>query len=195
MKTWIAGVVVAAFVGLVLLAPGVAHAEDAGSIAVVPFEARWGYSYDTELSPGMRNDEVRQILSQGFYGTGHLDQFDFLVVMTNFAFEMTEGGAPSDGFYTPVRNREKGIGWETFDYSAPFGSNSRLQGYIDLGSISGGYFNRDEKLRVLAHQLGHRWLAFPRFMDADENLSAELLGFNDSHWSFLLEPIRYEIGG
>ncbi|MBI5525933.1 MAG: hypothetical protein HY897_06325 [Deltaproteobacteria bacterium] len=116
---------VSAAAALLLTAPA-ARAEDTGSIAVVPFEARWGYSCDTELSPGMRNDAVRQVLSRSFYGTGHLDQFDFLVVMTNFAFDMTEDGTPSDGFYTPVRNREKGIGWETFDYSAPFGSTSRL---------------------------------------------------------------------
>lgn len=83
-----------------------AYAQDPGNIAVMPdYYAGWG-DFGTETVPGMQNDQARKTLANVFYygNTHHLDQFDFLVVMTNFQFEMTEGGRAANSFFPPVCN-------------------------------------------------------------------------------------------
>ncbi len=41
-------------------------------------------------------------------------------------------------------------------------------------------------LDVLAHEIGHQWLAEAKFIDEQDRLSSDLLGDEEAHWSYLL---------
>jgi subtilase family serine protease len=89
----------------------------------------------------------------------------------------------------------QGIGLPVVDNGDAFGSPNRLQGFIDMGPVSQyrqapfgterGTAGLQTTLGVLAHELGHRWLASVRFDDQGQPSKA-LLGKDDAHWSFLL---------
>ncbi|MGH9388653.1 MAG: hypothetical protein ACRD1Z_03495, partial [Vicinamibacteria bacterium] len=121
----------------------------------------------------------------------HGDFYDFIVVFTNFEFD--RGGALA--VYTGVRNDVAGIGLPVVDNGDGFGSPKRLQGFIDMGPVS--QYQQDPfslepadpdfrtTLGVLAHEMGHQWLAGARFL-AGGVLRDDLLGRDGVHWSFLL---------
>ena len=63
-----------------------------------------------------------------------------------------------------VRNDVDGIGDPRFDNSRFFGSQGRLQGYIDMAALSRYHLQSsdprfEEAMRVLSHELLHRWAA------------------------------------
>src|SRR5581483_10127882 len=96
--------------------------------------------------------------------------FDFLVISTAFSFDMGSAFA----YEVNVANQVTGIGrlasQAAFDYSAHFGS-SLLQSAINLGDIrrypeepSRVFFRGvDSALSVLAHEAGHRFLAYATY--------------------------------
>ena len=131
-------------------------------------------------------------MGRKFYET-HRDDYDFLVVLTNFEFDT--GGATA--FHLFGRNEVQGNG-KPVGSAGPnvFGSPSRLKGWIDMAAVSrydrpplstqpggAGFLGT---LDVLAHELGHQWLAEARFIDAQGRLSSDLLGDEEAHWSYLL---------
>ena len=119
--------------------------------------------------------------------------YDFIIIVTNFDFPRGD----ADAIYTGVRNDVQGIGVPIFDAGDLFGSPSRLQGVVDMGSISHyrqGPFSvapADPRFRstlgIVAHEIGHRWLARPRFKDVSGTVRTDLLGRDGNHWSFLLD--------
>jgi Tol biopolymer transport system component/subtilase family serine protease len=149
-------------------------------------------NYNALYTDGSVNSVPRQEIAKEFFKT-HKDKYDFLVIFTNFDFQMPEGDARA--FYLRVRNDTQGIGLELMDNSSFFGSNGKLQGIVDMGNIDGyavapldpGF---EETLYVLAHETMHRWGAYVKFKDAGGNLSDALLYFDPekhaAHWSFLL---------
>ena len=145
-------------------------------------------NYDANKPDGAINAEPRQAIAKEFYKT-HKDEYDFLVIFTNFDFQFPE--ADAQAFYMGVKNDVQGLGIDIFDYTSLFGSSGRLQGTIDMGNISNlvadpvdpGF---EETLSTLAHEQMHRWGAHLRFRDADGNVSTDLLGKDNDHWSFLL---------
>ena len=145
-------------------------------------------NYDANKPDGTINAEPRQSIAREFYKT-HKDEYDFLVIFTNFDLQFPEADAKA--FYMGVRNDVQGLGIELFDYSSLFGSSGKLQGTIDMGNISNlvadpvdpGF---EETLSTLAHEQMHRWGAHLRFRDANGNISTDLLGKDSAHWSFLL---------
>ncbi len=161
--------------------PGLAQprfVEDRNHIAIIEHD---GSSYDRRLGNEL-NVGPRQRLAREFIAT-HGDLYDFIVVYTNFDFDRGE----AIGFYLTVRNDTQGIGEELFDNGAEFGSPERLQGVIDMGPVS-QYRDRERGLStepvdpefrasigVLAHEIGHRWLAQVRYFDGNE-VSSRLLG-------------------
>jgi subtilase family serine protease/flagellar hook assembly protein FlgD len=161
--------------------------EDRAHIAVLEHD---GSPYDKTEADGTLNTAPRERIARELIAT-HGDFYDFLVVFTNFEFD--RGGAVAT--YTTVRNDVSGIGVPTFDNGDAFGSPKRLQGFIDMGPLSqyrSAPFSLDPRdpdfrttLGVLAHEIGHRWLASPRFL-ADGVLRDDLLGRSGDHWSFLL---------
>lgn len=159
---------------------------DYGNIAVMEVAG----NYDAELPDGSVNSAPRQILAREFYRT-HRDDYDFVVIFSNFDFAMPE--AEVAGFYTGVRNDVRGIGLESFDHSADFGSSSHLQGIIDMGNLEKNVSDPldprfEQTIATLNHELLHRWGAHLKFRDPSSGIvSSALLGRDNSHWSYLLD--------
>ena len=85
-----------------------------------------------------------------------------------------------------------GIGLPLYDYSAEFGSSGRLQGYVDMAALSRYSLVQQESrfqftLKTLAHELMHRWGSHLGFRDAAGNSSTDLIGPDQSHWSYFLD--------
>ncbi len=161
-----------------------------GDVYVLPYA--YPETYDRSLPGGADNVAARRWVAQSFFAHNP-DAYDFLAVVTGFAFDAGWGqhGDPTHGLFWSVRNDTAGLGLELFDHSQLFGS-SRLQGYIDANSLElvrrpDGTLDEDLLLTVLAHELGHRWLAYCSYDDGSGTPSEALLGVDGSHWSYLLD--------
>ena len=163
---------------------------DLGALAVIEHD---GSSYDMFEADGVTpNEAARARVARRFYET-HGDNYDFLVVFTNFEFS-TPGLL---AFFNPVRNDVPGIGLPPADRGALYGSPGRLKGYIDMAaveryralpqSLEPGTHGFLRTLGVLSHEVGHQWLAQPRYRNSSGQLSTDLLGRAGSHWSYLLD--------
>lgn len=144
-------------------------------------------NYDKTLVGGQSNYEARATVSQEFF-RHQPDEYDFLVTFTTFEFETGDAQA----FYLGVRNDTKGIGLPLFDNSDLFGSNGKLQGYIDMAALSRYKLDPthpefERVLDVLAHEVWHRWGAFVHFQDQNGESSDQLRGKDEAHWSYLLD--------
>lgn len=145
-------------------------------------------NYDGKNSDGTINSVPREQIAKEFFST-HKDEYDFIVIFSNFDFRMPDANARA--FYLHVKNDTNGIGKPLFDNSSFFGSDGKLQGIIDMGNVATLVTNPldpkfEETLSILAHEQMHRWGAYVRFEDSNGNISASLLGKDDEHWSFLL---------
>jgi hypothetical protein len=120
-------------------------------------------------------------VSRRFYAS-HPDAFDQLVVYTTRALNPLGG---SLAFEVNVRNEVAGIGLERLDRTAEWGSAGRLESVVFMDSVD-GYLAVDG-FEILAHEVGHRWLAQPGFRSSDGATSAALLGRGGVHWSFFLD--------
>jgi flagellar hook assembly protein FlgD/fibronectin type 3 domain-containing protein/subtilase family serine protease len=145
--------------------------------------------YDAEMYDGSNNVISRQKIAREFYKT-HPDDYDFLIVFSNFDFQMPEGEAVA--FYQGVKNDVEGIGIELVDNTYLYGSNGVLQGTIDMGNIHSIVSDPFEPgfsdtMGLLSHELLHRWAAKVTFRGDDNSISSELLGMSGYHWSFLLD--------
>lgn len=157
---------------------------DVGHIAVIEHD---GSNYDKG------NLLARPALMRRFYET-HGNNYDFLVVFTNFDIDTGEATA----FHSRVRNQVTGVGLGGVGVVAEFaGAPSRLQGIIDMAAID-RYRARPlsfapaspdfrATLNVVAHELGHQWLAAVRYQTASGFSSPDLLGRDGTHWSYLLD--------
>ncbi|MET0555906.1 MAG: CARDB domain-containing protein, partial [Vicinamibacteria bacterium] len=161
---------------------------DVGAIAIVEHD---GSDYSKSLAGGTPNYEPRARVARRFYET-HGDRYDFLLVFTNFAFD-TDGAV---AFHGLVRNDVVGTGTPIVNNGPLFGSPGRLQGYIDMAhvdqfrhapfSAQPGDPGFDDAVNVIAHEVGHQWLAKVRRQGAS-GVSGDLLGLDDAHWSYLLD--------
>jgi subtilase family serine protease/flagellar hook assembly protein FlgD len=175
-------------------APVPANFPSTGAHVAVPVATRQNVAvieltgdYSRNLPGGAFNVEPRTQVSKAFY-KGYADQYDFLVVFSNFEFNTGDAKA----FYVGVRNDTRGLGRPIFDNSAFFGSAGRLQGYIDMAALGRYHLEPsdprfEEVMRVLAHELLHHWAAHVHFVDGNGQRSSALLGRDDSHWSFMLD--------
>lgn len=146
-------------------------------------------NYDANNPDGSTNALPRQIIAKEFFKT-HKDEYDFLVIFTNFGFKMPE--KETSAFYEGVKNDTQGLGIDLFDNTDLYGSSGKLQGTIDMGNLSVIATDPlDPKfqntLYILSHELMHRWGAHVKFKDASGNLSSTLLGHDGAHWSYLLD--------
>ena len=172
---------------LVRTATGITR--DLGALAIVEHD---GSDYSRLEPDGTPNYAARARVTRAFY-EDHGDLYDFVAVFTNFPFD----AAGAVGFHNLVRNDVSGIGLPEINNGPLFGSPGRLKGYVDMGPIGqyrGPPFSTDpgapgfrEAVDVLAHELGHQWLARVRYRDAGGAASADLLGLDQSHWSYLLD--------
>lgn len=162
-----------------------------GDVAVISGEG----NYDAENFDDSDISLPRQEIAREFFKT-HPDNYDFLVIFTNFDFQMPRyqiagESVTAAGFYNSVRNDTQGIGNDVFDTSSLYGSAGKLQGVIDMGPMAQKTSDPmdpdfSEIMTILSHELLHRWAAYVHFMK-DGEASDALLGSNASHWSFLLD--------
>ncbi len=115
------------------------------------------------------------------------DTYDFVVVWTTF----WDYGADGLAYYVGVRNNNGGIGQPTFNNGWMWGSNpaGRIQGFINQKSINlyGDLAEEDNyAYPVMGQELTHRWLAFMKFRDEAGEISSDMLGRDQSHWSTLM---------
>lgn len=145
-------------------------------------------NYDANAPNGEVNGVPRQIIANEFYKT-YKDEYDFLAVFTNFDFKMPPSAV---AFYVGIKNDVAGIGKPVTDNSSQFGSNSKLQGIVDMGNAAALVSDPMQKgfnfvLDTLEHELLHRWGSYAKFKASDASISSALLGKDGSHWSFLLD--------
>lgn len=179
--------------GAVGIAPG------GGAVGFTPVDFRGAAGQQgTSLGQSLRGSDAIDLVAvaRKFYAD-HPDDFDQLVVFTNrrlvetgtFAYEQT------------VRNDVEGLGARVFDLSASYGSAGRLGSVITMDAISKYpadparvFLGEDSSLGVLAHEVGHRWLAHATFRDG-ERASDELLGRQGAHWSFFVDTDGSHVEG
>lgn len=157
--------------------------KDYGYVSLIKTEG----AYDADGSVEDHHTPRREI-TKAFY-TEHSDDFDFLVIFTDFDFNMPEPDVAA--FYTGVRNDVQGIGLDIRDNSAVYGSNGVLQGTIDMGFMDDMVLDPSEDgfdytMGVLSHELYHRWGVHVRFIK-DGTISDSLIGKDESHWSYLFD--------
>lgn len=149
-------------------------------------------NYDAIDSYGQPDMSARREIAKAFY-RNHGDDYDFLVIFTNFDFRMPSLQARA--FFSPAKNDVRGIGQELNDLTntySPDGSFlARLQGTIDMANLSGHALEPaepkfDETLMTLTHEFLHRWGAYVHFRDGTGESDA-LLGLDGAHWSFLFD--------
>jgi hypothetical protein len=127
-------------------------------------------------------------LTRAFYRS-HSDDFDSIFIWADFSYDNGVGVAHSFN----VRNDISGIGLRIFDRGSQYGSPSRLATVITMGNerdwpadpqaLTAGL---NTAVCIVCHELGHRWLAYVRF-DAGNAVKDDLLGRDNSHWSFLAD--------
>ena len=113
---------------------------------------------------------------------GHPDVSDQLVIYTSRPLNPLPG---SLAFEVNVRNEVEGIGLELFDHSAEWSSGGALHSVAYMDSID-AYLDVDG-FEILAHEVGHRWLARLQFRQGTNPPSGALLGRAALHWSFFFD--------
>lgn len=128
-------------------------------------------------------------LARAFYRT-HPDAYDQLVIWTDTRVVQEDTFA----FETTVANEIQGIGQDIYDLSRDFGSAGRLRSYAIMDNLGKypedpmvRFLGENSTLSVLAHEVGHRWLAYFEFRDHTSQQSDALLGRQRAHWSFFFD--------
>jgi len=127
-------------------------------------------------------------LTRAFYST-HADAVDAIYVWADFSYDNGQGVAHSFN----VRNNIEGIGLKLFDRGSIYGSPSRLSSIITMGNQNDWpsdpqqhVVGLNSAISIVCHEQGHRWLAYIHF-DAEHDIKDDLLGRDNSHWSFLVD--------
>lgn len=142
-------------------------------------------NYDKDIN-GKHNFLPRRAIANELYRE-NADVYDFIVVFSTFEFDTGDAAA----FYNSVKNDTQGIGGELFDNTSSYGSDGRLQGYIDMVPLSRWSTDPlepqfEETLATLGHEVLHRWSAKVTF-DQGAGPDSSLLGKDGAHWSNLLD--------
>jgi hypothetical protein len=161
--------------------------EENGRVAIFSFEGDLNYSESDNNSTGSARAYVaRQFLDR------YADKYDALYVFSDFSVDLDEAAAR----HWAVRRDVQGIGGRQFDNSQAFGSDSVLDSYIDMGSLSqwlasDPYVDKSNGanfsvLSVAMHELWHRWVFGVDIAGEHPEL---LRGSDNSHWSALLDNV------
>ncbi len=126
------------------------------------------------------------------------DEYDHLIVFLDFPQILNGAFA----YEFTVKNEIRGTGDEVYDGSAQAGSKGRLRSFVQMGSLSQyspdpetNVLGTNSTLDILAHEGGHRWLAFVNFVDEGGQPSDALLGRQRAHWSFCHNSLASEMEG
>ena len=156
---------------------------DLSNPGVVSFSRSIGESFRSET------DIDLTAVGRAFY-SAFGDDYQQLVIYTNRSYIPRSQGAFA--FQLDVRNTITGIGAPRVNSGADYGSAAALESVVLMDSItkystnSSDLILREESsMSVLAHEVGHRWLATARFLDG-ATASTELLGRQQAHWNFFM---------
>lgn len=166
-----------------------------GDATAVDFSEEASGPIEDALAEVFQSDRYLDVIASGqkFY-RNHEDAYDFLVVFNSLGLGVGDGAF---AFELTLRNEVLGIG-EVFgnrrviDFGRHFGSDRRLQSYMNMGPLSNysldptfPILGQDNTLDVISHEAGHRFLTFVDFIDPTTGLRSDsLLGRQGAHWSF-----------
>jgi hypothetical protein len=119
----------------------------------------------------------------------HPDTFDNIVLFTDtpllkdaFAYESS------------IANGIQGLNLPLFDESNAYGTSGRLQSLVNMDDLNKypddpreSFLGENSTVSVIGQEVGHRWLAYLQFRDANGRLSSSLLGRDSAHWSFFFD--------
>ncbi len=159
---------------------------DYGNVSVMEMTG----DYSAYAQDGSVNSAPREAIAKEFFKT-HKDEYDFLFIFSNFDYQMPEDGQ-AKAFHMGVKNDIQGLGFDAFDNTSFFGSSGKLQGFVDMGNLSGLVTDPldpkfDYTLYLLTHEMMHQWGAHAKFKDQSGNNSSSLIGKDNIHWSYLFD--------
>jgi hypothetical protein len=135
-------------------------------------------------------------LIQEFVST-HPDVFELITIFTENSYLQ---GTGAFAFFSPVKNKDQGIGRGVFDFSKFYGSN-KLEGFLMMdrldkypADVNADFLGTNNTLDIMGQEMGHRWMAFPRISKAGLE-DTELLGRDNSHWSWFLDSDASDMEG
>lgn len=169
-----------------------------GEATAVDFSEGASNRIEGALAEVFQTDRYLDVLAsaQKFY-RNHEDAYDSLVVFNSLGLDV--GGEGAFAFHLNIRNEALGIGEflgnrTVIDFGRHFGSERRLQGYMNMGPLTNYppdprtrvfLIGEDNTLDVVSHEAGHRFLTYVEFIDpATGRRSNSLLGRQLAHWSF-----------
>ncbi len=165
------------------------NSADVGEIAVLEDD---GTFFFTDKN-GNANLDVAAA-GRAFYRT-HGDDYDELVLWLSTGMTNWLGSPTALAAAWLTRNDIFGIGLDRFDYNSQLGLPPRLQTVLTMNGLQRypddpaatvpglpNYVTQE----VLAHEFGHRWLAYP-MVDDGTGPSPMLLGRARQHWGFFFD--------
>ncbi len=164
------------------------HSADVDGIAVLEDDGTFFYTDKT-------GDTVLDVaaVTHAFYAT-HDDSVTFLAVYLASGLNQWLGSPTALAAAWPVRNAIDGIGLGHYDLGAALGSPARLEQVLTMNGLHRYPDDPDaplpgdtfDAMGILAHEFGHRWLAYVR-VDSAGTISTALLGRDNQHWNFFFD--------
>lgn len=136
------------------------------------------------------NDEIDLVAATRRFYSSHPDDFDQLVLYTTRPSNPVAGTL---AFEINVENAVRGIGLDVLDSTATWGSAGALESVVFMDAVD-AYLDVDG-LEVLAHEVGHRWLARLRYATGPGTTSGALMSGDAVHWSFFHDTGASFLGG
>jgi hypothetical protein len=142
--------------------------------------------------------EVDPVLAARAFYAAHHDEYDFLVLCTNFPTQLAAGAFLA--YHQAIANDVTGLGYalvrtdELFDNTTLYTGKpaaGRLQSFVHLNNVNdfpadphAQYVRPYSTTTLLAHEMGHRWLARVWLSVPGTGPEPLLLGRQGTHWSF-----------
>jgi hypothetical protein len=152
--------------------------------------------------------EVDPVLAARAFYAAHDDEYDFLVVFTNFYTQLT--GLSFLAYHQAVANDVRGLGYamtrtdELFDDTTFYTRKpvaGRLQSFLHLNNLANfpadpaaSYGTRYTPVTLLGHELAHRWSG-RAWLDYQGAPYPILLGRQYTHWSFFFNSVASPLEG
>jgi len=129
----------------------------------------------------------RQLLTKTLI-EGKGDVYDFVFLFSTSPIKLSVGEFDATGLYWQIKNDVSGIGLPYEDQSEDWGSNGKLQGFIDLGQATAERLEPQSLayrflLETAMHEIMHRWSSYVRYVDHNMEVRSDLLGHMGSHWN------------
>ncbi|MCC6585614.1 MAG: hypothetical protein IT168_02745 [Bryobacterales bacterium] len=171
---------------------GIAPGQLRGSAAIIPLSTPSERQFTGALLERFTDVEELDIVTaaQKFYET-HEDSYDYLVFYNNLGISADSAVA----YEISVRNQQAGIGVSPVDDGREYGSAARLQAVINTGPLSNyprdpyavvplRSVTRDTPLTIVAHEIGHLWLASASVRSPVDPELRVMTGRQGAHWQF-----------